>query len=105
MDLLKPKTAVSGFWRTLVALVCITLAVACGTIQAVHVHAHDDVTHSDCSLCVTAHIAVEVSSPVVIPVVLHPVSSVETVVPPARPVTLSSFGLFTRPPPADDSLT
>jgi hypothetical protein len=99
---MKRKSAVSGFWRILIALACITLVVASGTIQAVHVHAHDDVAHTGCSLCVTAHAAVNVSNPPVTPVVLHAVSYVEAVVPPARSRVLSTFALFTRPPPADE---
>ncbi len=44
-------------------LLCIALVVAVGTIQAVHVHPQDDLAHSDCALCVTAHLAVQVAEP------------------------------------------
>jgi hypothetical protein len=101
---MKPRSSVSGFWRILIALACITLIVACGTIQAVHVHPRADVSHADCSLCVTAHIAVDVCHPQVMPAVVHVVSYVEAVTPPARSTTLSTFALFTRPPPADEVL-
>jgi hypothetical protein len=104
MDLVKPRSSVSGFLRLLVALACITLIVACGTIQAVHIHANDDVSHTNCSLCVTAHVAVHVSEPQVMPAVVHVVSYVEAIVPPARSTTLSTFALYTRPPPADEVL-
>ena len=101
MDAIRPKSTVAGFWRLLVALLCITLVVASGTIQAVHSHAHDDVAHTDCSLCATVHVAIQVSQPTVISAVVRVVSFVEAVIPPARPTTHSVFALFTRPPPAD----
>jgi hypothetical protein len=104
MDMMRPKSSVSGFWRRFIVLACLTLVVAFGTVQVVHVHAHNDVSHTDCSLCVTAHVAVHLSNPQVLPAIVHVVSYVETVVPPARSTTLSTFALFTRPPPADEVL-
>jgi hypothetical protein len=98
---MKPKYRVGGFWRLLVALLCITLVVACGTIQVVHVHAHGDVSDAGCSLCATAHVAVQISNPPVIPVVVSVVARVEASAPLMRCRTLSIFALFTRPPPAD----
>jgi hypothetical protein len=91
---------VQSSWRLLLALLCISLVVASGTIQAVHVHPQGDI-HSDCSLCVSAHVGVQVSEA---PVVLHIapiVSFVEAVVAPPLKESFSTFALFTRPPPVD----
>jgi hypothetical protein len=88
-------------WKLLLALLCISLVIACGTIQAIHVHPDGDLSHSDCPLCATAHVAVQVVEP---PVALHVapiVSTVEPFVPAVPSQTLKTFALFTRPPPAD----
>jgi hypothetical protein len=95
----KPK--VQSSWRLVLALLCISLVIACGTIQAVHIHPHGDISHADCALCATAHVSVQVAE---LPVVLHItpiVSVVEPVVAPKLTRTFSTFALFTRPPPVD----
>lgn len=95
------NTESKGSWKLVLALLCIALVVACGTIQAIHVHADGDLSHADCPLCATAHIAVQVVEP---PVTLHfapVISRVEAYLPAIPSRTLSIFALFTRPPPAD----
>ena len=90
-----------GAWRLLLSLLCISLVVACGTIQVVHVHPQGDLSHSDCALCATAHVSVQVAE---MPVVVHVapvVSVVEQFVPSTLPRNFSTFALFTRPPPVD----
>jgi hypothetical protein len=91
-----------GAWRLLLSLLCICLVVACGTIQVVHVHPQGDLSHSDCALCVTAHVSVQLAET---PVTMHHVapvlSAVEAFVAPNLTQTLSTFALFTRPPPVD----
>jgi hypothetical protein len=99
----RPK--VQSSWRLVLALLCISLVVACGTIQAVHVHPQGDISHSDCALCATAHLSVEVAAaPVTLLHVAPVVSIVEAFVAPALARTLSTFALFTRPPPVDSVL-
>jgi hypothetical protein len=96
-----PRSKVQSPWRLLLALLCISLVIACGTIQAVHVHPQGNISHSDCPLCAIAHVGVQVAEP---PVVLHVapvVSVVEAFVEPPLTQTLSTFALFTRPPPVD----
>jgi hypothetical protein len=92
-------------WRLLLSVLCVALVVACGTIQAVHVHPQGDISHPDCALCATAHLSVQLAET---PVTLHPVapviSAVEAFVPPTLTQTLSTFALFTRPPPVDSVL-
>ena len=91
-------------WRLLLALLCISLVVAFGTIQAVHVHPQGDI-HSDCSLCVSAHVGAELDeTPVTLHHVAPVVSEVEAFVAPSLASTLSTFALFTRPPPVDSVL-
>ena len=94
-----------GAWRLLVSLLCISLVIACGTIQAVHIHPQGDISHSDCALCATAHVSVQLAET---HVTLHHVapvlSSVEAFVAPTLIQTLSTFALFTRPPPVDSVL-
>src|ERR1700743_3456594 len=96
----RPK--VQSSWRLILALLCISLVVACGTIQAVHVHPQGDISHSDCALCATAHLGVQVAAG---PVRLLPITAVvllvETFVAPTTTQNLSTFALFTRPPPVD----
>jgi len=87
-------------WRVLLGLLCLALVVLGSTIQVAHTHAGGDLSHADCSLCLTAHVVAQVvSNPVPIPAALV-VASVEESLPESRPATLSVFALFTRPPPA-----
>ena len=90
-----------GPWRLLLSVICIALVLACGTIQAVHVHPNGDLPHTDCALCLTAHAAVQIAVPSVTLNVTPVVSFVEASVPPTRTRVLSTFALFTRPPPVD----
>ena len=88
-------------WRFLLALLCICLVVVGGTIQAVHVHPQGDITHSDCSLCATAHMGLQVAQHVVVLHVTTVASAVESVAATAPAQHVSTFALFTRPPPVD----
>ena len=96
------RSKVQGAWRLLLALLCVSLVIACGAIQVVHVHPQGDLSHADCALCATAHVGAQiVETP---PAVLHVarvVSVVEAFVPPTLPPDFFTFALFTRPPPAD----
>lgn len=91
-------------WRLLLAILCVLLVLVSGSIQAVHMHANGDVSHADCSLCVTAHVAQTVAAPVVslsfIPVIFR----VETVATTTRVRSICVFALYIRPPPADIAL-
>ena len=93
-----------GTWRYLLALLCVLLVVLCGTIQVAHTHPRGDTSRADCALCATAHVVVQISTP---PVTLRAtpiVSTVEAFTPLSRARTLSTFALFTRPPPVDAAL-
>jgi hypothetical protein len=99
----RPK--VQSSWRLLLALLCISLVVVCGTIQAVHVHTQGDITHADCALCATAHVSVQAAATTVMLLHTAPVvSRVDAFIAPTPALTLSTFALFTRPPPVDSVL-
>ena len=97
----RSNTKTQSTWKLLLALLCVVLVIACGTIQAIHVHPDADLSHADCPLCATAHVAVQAIEP---PVTLHVapvVSMVEAYLPTIPSRTLTTFALFTRPPPVD----
>ena len=90
-----------GPWRLLLSVLCIALVLACGTIQAVHVHPNGDLSHTDCALCLTAHAAVQIAVPSVTLHVTPVVSFVEAVRSARAIKVFSTFALYTRPPPVD----
>ena len=86
-------------WSVAVAVLCALLVVFAGVVQVAHMHADQTATHADCSLCVAAHITVQlVPSPAPAPA-LHIVTAVDSEPACARATALSAFALFTRPPP------
>jgi hypothetical protein len=91
-------------WRLLLALLCVFLVVATGTVQAIHAHPVGDISHADCSLCATAHVTVQVVEPPATLLIAAVVTEVEAFVPPIRIGTVFTFALFTRPPPVDSVL-
>ncbi|WP_183812855.1 hypothetical protein [Tunturibacter empetritectus] len=101
---IRPKPNVPGSWRIFLTLLCVLLVLTTGTIQAVHSHPVGDISHTDCALCITAHVAVEVAEPPVALVVASVVSAVEVFDPSTRMKTFFTFALFTRPPPVDSVL-
>ena len=87
-------------WRFLLALLCVLLVVVAGTAQVAHAHADGAVNHADCSLCVAAHATVHfVQTPAPAPPAMV-VAVLEALPLAATPSALSTFALFTRPPPA-----
>lgn len=91
-------------WRLILGLLCLALVVLGSTVQVAHSHPGGDISHADCSLCLTAHVVAQVvSNPIPIPAALV-VAAVEEALPDARPVTFSVFALFTRPPPVVSTL-
>jgi hypothetical protein len=94
------KNRTQSTWRILLALLCVLLVAVAGTVQVVHTHTDGTDTHADCSLCAAAHVTVHLAhTPAPAPTVrviavleTHPASAVSS--------ALSTFALFTRPPPA-----
>jgi hypothetical protein len=76
------------------------LAVMSGVVQAAHTHFDGSANHADCSLCAVSHVTVHlVQTPAPAPAV-NVIVTVELVAPSVVPAALSTFALFTRPPPA-----
>jgi len=87
-------------WRLLLALVCVLLVVVSGTVQAAHSHSNGSANHADCSLCVVSHVTVQlVQTPAPAPAI-RVIAIFEAIAPSFTPSVLSTFALFTRPPPA-----
>ncbi len=97
-----PKTP--GQWRLIVGLLCIALVVLAGTLSVAHGHEDVNVSHADCGLCATAHVTVQLAEAVTLIPVAQVFARVEASIPPDRSRTLSRFALFTRPPPAVETL-
>jgi hypothetical protein len=87
-------------WRILLGVFCIALLMVGGVVSATHNHAKEDVSHQDCSLCVTAHMAVQVAVTVTQVTTAQVFTRVETSQPVSRPQFTPQFALFSRPPPA-----
>jgi quinol-cytochrome oxidoreductase complex cytochrome b subunit len=87
-------------WRIVLGVVCIALIMVGGLVSATHTHSQREITHQDCSLCVTAHMAVQVA----VTVTQVCVAQVFTRVEASRPIVAHDFtpqfALFSRPPPA-----
>jgi hypothetical protein len=92
-------------WRLLVGLLCVALVVLSGTISATHTHDHDGALHVDCGLCVAAHATVQVVSQPALPTLTRVYTRIKVARAIRRPAVVLAFDLFTRPPPADASLS
>jgi hypothetical protein len=86
-------------WALVLALACALLLLFGSTVQVVHVHSPEDVSHSGCSLCATAHVTVSPAVPVAVslPVRTSTVAVFDTE--PSFVHNLLDFSLYTRPPP------
>lgn len=85
------------------ALVCALLVVFAGVVQVAHTHPGQCGTHADCSLCVAAHLTVQMAqSPAPAPPV-QVIAVFEAAPVRSAASALSTFALFTRPPPTSDS--
>jgi hypothetical protein len=93
------RTHATHPWRIFLALVCVLLVVVAGTVQVAHTHADGADTHANCSLCTAAHVTVHlVQTPIPAPAA-SVVTVLESLPPSVLPTALSTFALFTRPPP------
>ena len=87
-------------WRVLLALLCVLLVTVAGVVQVAHTHADGAYTHADCSLCAAAHVTVHLAqtpAPAPAATVVGVLESLPSCV---VPTALSTFALYTRPPPA-----
>jgi hypothetical protein len=99
-----PNSRTARRWSVLLGVLCIALIVLGGTLQVAHTHRGGDLSHTDCSLCATAHVVAQaVSAPVALPA-SRVIASVRGFT--LRPLRAShsTFALFTRPPPVASNL-
>jgi hypothetical protein len=87
-------------WRVLLGVLCISMVMLGGVLSATHTHSHGEVSHQDCGLCVTAHMAIQVAVSVTQVCVAQVFTRVEASQPVARTQFIPQFALFSRPPPA-----
>ena len=85
--------------RILLAAVCVVLVVLFGTVQVAHIHADGVETHANCSLCVTAHVTVQLAQTPAPAPVARVVARVAVLPPAVLPSGFTAFSHFTRPPP------
>jgi len=84
----------------LLAVVCVLLVVLSGTVQVVHSHLGCPDPHANCSLCVTAHVAVHLTQAQAPVASARVVARVMAPQPALLPSGFSAFSHYTRPPPS-----
>jgi hypothetical protein len=94
-------TTLKSPWRVLLGVLCISLVMLGGILSVTHSHSHSEVSHQDCGLCVTAHMAVQVAVSVTHVFVSEVFTRIEASQPLASHDFTPQFALFSRPPPAD----
>jgi hypothetical protein len=99
---LRARPSRTPSWLALVGIVCIALVLMIGIVQVAHSHpsGHPD---PDCSLCVTAHQAIQVASLIVLAVTSQPVERVRPALKLQLPPRSFFFRLDCRPPPAESA--
>jgi hypothetical protein len=96
------KLRARSSWVALAGIVCVSLVLMIGMVQAVHSHpsGHPD---PDCALCVTAHQAVQVVALVTLDVSSRAVEQVSPERELPSPLRSFFFRLDCRPPPAESA--
>jgi hypothetical protein len=95
-----PSQGTQSSWTVLLALLCVLLVVVAGTVQVAHIHSDGTAAHADCSLCSAAHVTIHLAQTPAPAPPITVVTVLETLPLPVAPSVLSTFALFTRPPPA-----
>ena len=80
-------------------MLCVALILLTGFIQVVHTHPDGQVDHEGCSLCNTAHHAVQTVALVTLSVSVRPVWRLASEKPLDRPRQKVLHKLANRPPP------
>lgn len=91
------KSPKNDLWRRLLGLCCILLVIFAASAELIHSHESGSI-HPDCSLCVTAHSAVQATVATVVAVALRPVAKCSDPEPIFFRRTLD-IRLSIRPPP------
>jgi hypothetical protein len=99
---LRARSSRMSSWTALLGIVCIALVLMIGIVQVVHSHpsGHPD---PDCSLCVTAHQAVQVVALITLDVSSQPIEHVLPELKRELPRRSFFFRLDCRPPPAESA--
>lgn len=87
--------------RLYVGLACVLLMVLFSTVQAAHIHADGADTHANCSLCASAHVAVQLNQTPAPAPAAQVMARVELLPPELLPSGFTAFSHFTRPPPKE----
>ncbi|MGC2618683.1 MAG: hypothetical protein WA414_06535 [Acidobacteriaceae bacterium] len=87
----------------LMGVLCVTLVLLSGMVQAAHFHASAQPDH-DCALCLTMHSVAQATAPIVLHFSSRSVASVVLARAISRPRAAVHFRLASRPPPAATSL-
>jgi hypothetical protein len=103
MRFLHSKLRARSSWIALIGITCVALVLMIGIVQVVHSHpsGHPD---PDCSLCVTAHQAVQVVALITLDVSSQPVEHVSPEPQFELPRRSFFFRLDCRPPPAESTI-
>jgi len=91
-------------WKSFLGVLCMALVLISGTLSVTHSHAHAVDEHGTCGLCVSAHMAADLTAPAPQIVLVQVFTELEPAAPVARPQSAPHFALFSRPPPASASL-
>jgi len=86
-------------WASWLGIVCIALVLLTGIIQVTHTHINSQADHEGCSLCVTAHHAVQGVALVTLAVSVLPVTRITPKVKSEVPRQRFLLKLANRPPP------
>lgn len=92
-------------WKSFLGVLCMALVLIGGTLSVTHNHAHAVDEHGTCGLCVSAHMAVDLTAPAPQIVLIQVFTDLESATPVARPQSAPHFALFSRPPPAATHLS
>lgn len=95
-----PNRPRAATWRVLLALLCVLLVAISGVTQVIHAHADGTDTHTNCSMCASAHTSAEVGQTPAPPQVFLVTALVEVTQYERLATPFLAFALFTRPPPA-----
>lgn len=102
MRFLSTRLRARSSWIPLIGIACVALVLMVGIVQVAHSHpsGHPD---PDCSLCVTAHQAVQVVALVTLDLSSQPVEHVWPEPALQLPRRCFFFRLDCRPPPAESA--
>jgi hypothetical protein len=100
MPSLSTQSRVRFSWLSVIGILCIALVLMSGIIQVAHCHANGQPDH-DCSLCVTAHLAIQIVALVSIAIACQTLVAFVSRLVLQIPRKLFFFKLACRPPPAE----